>query len=45
MGFNEKKIKEAYDIPDNCVPVVLLPIGYPAEDAIPYKWHEERVPP
>ncbi|MFT8313150.1 MAG: nitroreductase family protein [Clostridium sp.] len=42
MYFDPKKIKEAYDIPDNLEPVALLVMGYPAEDAAPSKMHEQR---
>lgn len=44
MHFDPEKMKAAYDIPDSFVPVVLLVIGYPADDAVPNKWHEQRVP-
>lgn len=48
MGFYEGRVREVYDIPDNYVPVCLLPIGYPAEDARwqpgVLRWHDDRVP-
>lgn len=43
MYFDPKKIKEAYDIPDNFEPVALLIMGYPAEDAAPSRMHDQRV--
>lgn len=43
MGFDPEKIAKTYDMPDNFVPVALLVMGYPAEDAAPHKLHEQRV--
>lgn len=42
MYFDPYKIKEAYSIPDNFEPVVLLVLGYPAEDAVPGNGHVQR---
>jgi Nitroreductase len=42
MFFDPEKIKAAYHIPDNFVPVALLVMGYPAEDALPSTAHELR---
>ena len=42
MYFDPEKMKETYNIPDSFVPVALLVIGYPADDAAPSKMHEQR---
>ncbi|ADY55266.1 nitroreductase [Syntrophobotulus glycolicus DSM 8271] len=42
MYFDPEKMKEAYQIPDHFVPVALLVIGYPADDAAPAKMHRQR---
>lgn len=39
MHFNPEAIIKEFDIPDNIVPVALLVMGYPAEDAIPSDRH------
>lgn len=44
MVFDPEKIVKAYNVPDNFVPVALLVLGYPAEDATPSKMHEQRFP-
>lgn len=41
-SFDPEKIREEYSIPDNLEIVALLPIGYPAEDAMPSPMHEKR---
>ena len=41
-GFNHQKARELFGIPDYLVPVVLLPIGYPADDVKPSTLHYER---
>jgi nitroreductase len=33
-----------FALPENIVPVAMLPIGYPAEDAAPAPLHGERFP-
>jgi nitroreductase len=40
--FNEEEIKIQLSIPDHLVPVALLPLGYPADDAAPSGRHTER---
>jgi nitroreductase len=42
--FDPEKIRKAYGIPENCVPVAILPTGYPADDASPYPAHNKRYP-
>ncbi len=41
-SFDPKKLVEIYDIPENLIPVAILPIGYPSEKAKPSKLHFER---
>lgn len=42
MVFDPEKMREVYHIPEDIVPVALLPIGYPAENARPSRLHEDR---
>ena len=42
MYFDPQKMKEIYEIPDNFEPVVLLVMGYPAEDAAPSRTRGQR---
>lgn len=44
MSFDSVKIRDAYAIPENYEPVVLLPIGYPAADTLPAQAHTQRLP-
>lgn len=44
MYFDPAKTTELFALPENIVPVAFLPIGYPAEDAVPAKQHDERYP-
>ncbi len=39
MHFDPQAMVEAFDIPENIVPVALLPMGYPANDAEPIAMH------
>ncbi len=41
-SFDPKKLIETYEIPENLVPVAILPVGYPSEEAKPSKLHSER---
>jgi nitroreductase len=43
-GFDPKIVKEEFALPESYVPVALLPVGYPAEDAMPSPRHTEREP-
>jgi nitroreductase len=43
MKFERAKASEKFALPKNIVPVAMLPIGYPAEDAEPSERHEDRV--
>ena len=41
-SFETEKIKEAFGIPENMIPVALLPIGYPKEGTKPSKLHFKK---
>ena len=41
-SFDPQKLIETYDVPNNLVPVAILPIGYPSEEIKPSKAHFER---
>lgn len=39
--FDPEKVKKAFNLPKNIVPHCLLPVGYPSENAAPYRpWHD-----
>ncbi len=40
--FDPQKLIETYDVPENLVPVAILPIGYPSNEAHPSSWHSDR---
>ena len=40
--FSPNAISQAYNLPDYEVPVLLLPIGYAAEDCMPADRHDKR---
>ena len=40
--FDRARLCEELDIPEDLVPVALLPMGYPAEDAKPSHLHQHR---
>ncbi len=42
-SFDPQKVKEEFKLKQNLVPVAILPIGYPAEDAQPSPVHEKRL--
>lgn len=42
--FNQTEAAEALNLPDNIHPVLLMPFGYPAEDAAPSAKHSEYRP-
>lgn len=44
MHFNPMKMVEAFSIPENIVPVALLVMGYPADDAAPIEMHSKYRP-
>ena len=42
MHFDPVKTAESFALPESIVPVVFLPIGYPADDATPAPLHEQK---
>jgi len=42
MYFDPAKTVKLFDLPENIVPVAMMPIGYPAEDAAPADLHYQR---
>ena len=42
MMFDADKIRAAFDIPDNLMPMTIMPIGYPADDYEPNPFHTQR---
>ena len=44
MHFNPAVIREEYNIPDNVKPVALLVMGYPADTAKPFEFHNKFRP-
>jgi len=42
MYFDPVKTIELLALPENIIPVAMLPIGYPAEDAMPADMHSQR---
>ena len=43
MYFDPAKAIELFAIPDNIIPVAMLPVGYPADNAAPSKLHSSRL--
>lgn len=40
-GFDARKVHKAFNLPKNETITCLLPMGYPADDAVPYApWHD-----
>ena len=37
--FPNTKVREAFNLPDNFVPVLLMPVGYPSEKGVPLPTH------
>jgi nitroreductase len=44
MFFDPAKTAAEFKLPEHIVPVAVLPVGYPAEDATPANRHSERLP-
>jgi nitroreductase len=42
MNFDPQKTQKAFRLPDNLVPVAMLVMGHPAEDAVPADRHRDR---
>ena len=40
-GFDEERLSEMFDIPDEVQPVCILEIGYPAWERKPISWYTE----
>lgn len=40
--FDPQKVKSAFALPDNIIPVAILPIGYPHETSSPHQNHYKR---
>lgn len=40
--FDPQKIEEVFELPENIIPVALLPIGYPDETSVPHSNHNKR---
>ena len=43
-GFNSKLVSEAFELPENIKPVMMLAIGYPSESSTPSPRHSDRKP-
>ncbi|GAB6085929.1 nitroreductase family protein [Alkaliphilus crotonatoxidans] len=41
--FDPQAIRETFNIPANIIPVVLLLLGYPSDDASPHPYHSKRL--
>ena len=41
-SFQTEKLKQLFNIPENIVPIALLPMGYPKEGTKPSETHFER---
>jgi len=41
-SFETQKLKDLFKIPENMVPIALLPLGYPREGAKPSKLHFQK---
>jgi nitroreductase len=44
MYFDPMKTRELFALPENIVPVAILPVGYPAENAVPAPGHLIKEP-
>ena len=40
--FDPAKVRAAYALPDNIIPVAIFPIGYPNPDCVPAPGHTKR---
>lgn len=40
--FDPEKIRIAFSLPENIIPIVLLPIGYPDRESSPHPNHDKR---
>jgi nitroreductase len=44
MFFDAAKARAEFSLPDNLIPIAVLPLGYPAADAEPADFHKQRKP-
>lgn len=42
-SFDPAVMSSVYHLPENIVPIALLPIGYPADDSVPHPNHDSRL--
>lgn len=42
--FDPQKVRSAFALPENVIPVAILPMGYPHETSVPNQKHGERLP-
>lgn len=42
-SFDPEKIKSVYNLPENIIPVLILPIGYASENSKPNSPHHQRL--
>ena len=42
MYFDPHKTAELFTLPEHIIPVAMLPIGYPKDDAVPSDRHNSR---
>lgn len=42
-SFDPAVVTSIYKLPENIIPVALLPIGYPAEGSVPHPNHDSRL--
>lgn len=43
-GFDARNVKEAFNFPDNMIPAMMLPLGYPSDKSEPSPMHFKRHP-
>jgi len=43
MFFDPAKTRELFALPENIIPMAMLPIGYPSDDCAPHELHSQRV--
>lgn len=41
-GFDSKAVVDAFSIPENIIPVMMLALGYPSDRSKPNPWHFKR---
>lgn len=43
-GFDSKSVVDAFGLPDNIIPVMMMGLGYPNEKSKPHAWHFKNLP-